>query len=186
MTARDDNLAHPAVADETAIASPASPPRRDPVEDADPSFTRKRPRLDSGSNSMSALSVDSESPARTAPSPREQQVEMTIRPHPPSSPVPAAAGQGHSANDLPEDPQNISPMLIASTEEESGSPPVMLVPEEDDDDAALGHPVQLDPDDHFQHFIWPALGNYTKVVRELPKYIQGCMLRALLLPVDLS
>jgi ubiquitin carboxyl-terminal hydrolase 34 len=185
MNARDDNLAHPAAADETAIASPASPPRRDPVEDADPSFTRKRPRLDSGSNSMRALSADSEPPARSTPSPREQQVEMTIRPHPPSSPVPAAAGQGHSANDMSGDAQNISPILIASTEDESGSPPVMLI-SDDDDDTALGHPVQLDSDDHFEHFIWPALGNYTKVVRELPKYIQGCMLRALLLPVALS
>jgi ubiquitin carboxyl-terminal hydrolase 34 len=173
MNARDDNLAHPAAADETAIASPASPPRRDPVEDADPSFTRKRPRLDSGSTNMRALSADTASP------PREQQVEMTIRPHPPSSPMPAAAGQGHAANDLPADPQTISPILIASIEDGAGSPPVMLI--EEDDDAGLGYP--LDPDDHFERFIWPALGDYSKVVRELPKYIQGCMLRALLVAI---
>jgi ubiquitin carboxyl-terminal hydrolase 34 len=175
MNARDDNLAHPAAADETAIASPASPPRRDPVEDADPSFTRKRPRLDSGSTNMRALSADPDSPAR------EQQVEMTIRPHPPSSPVPAAAGQGHNANDLLADPQDISPIVIPSTEDEPGSPPIMLI--EGDDDAAYGYPVQPDPDDHFERFVFPALGDYSKVVRELPKYIQGCMLRALLLHI---
>jgi ubiquitin carboxyl-terminal hydrolase 34 len=79
------------------------------------------------------------------------------------------------------DPQDISPIVIPSTEDEPGSPPVMLI--EEDGDAAYGFPVQSDPDDHFDRFVFPALGDYSNVVRELPKYIQGCMLRALLLHI---
>ena len=61
------DAAHAADADnadapDTAIASLSPPaPARDPVEDADASFTRKRPRLDSGSNSLRALSHDTAS-----------------------------------------------------------------------------------------------------------------------------
>jgi ubiquitin carboxyl-terminal hydrolase 34 len=176
VNARDHNLAQPATADETAITSPASPPRRDPVEDADPSFTRKRPRLDSGSNSIRALSTDTESSARTASSPREQQVEMTIRSHPPSSPVPAAAEQGHNANGLPADLQNISPILMASTEDDSGSPPIMVI--EEDDEPAMAFSIPIDAEDHFRQFPYAHLGNYVQVTRDLPQYIQGSVLHA--------
>jgi ubiquitin carboxyl-terminal hydrolase 34 len=178
MNAREHDLAQPAAADVPAITAPATPPRRDLVEDADPSFTRKRPRLDSGSNSIRALSADPEFSARTAFSPREQQVEMTIRSHPPSSPVPAADEQGHNANGLPEDIQNLSPLLIASTEDDSDSPPVMVI--EEDDGAALGFSVQIDAEDYFRQFPYAHLGNYVQVTHDLPQYIQGSMLRTLL------
>ncbi|KAF1917381.1 hypothetical protein BDU57DRAFT_537068 [Ampelomyces quisqualis] len=178
MNARDDDyLAHPVAADDTAITAtgPTSPPRRDPVEDADPSFTRKRPRLGSGSNSIRALSADTESSATPAASPREPQVEMTIRAHPPSSPVPvpvpAAAARRHDANGLSADPQTISPILIATAEDESGSPPVMLI--EEDDAPGLDDSVQIDADDHFQQFPWVLRGDYMSTVRELPKFIQS-------------
>jgi ubiquitin carboxyl-terminal hydrolase 34 len=177
MNAREDNVAQSAAADATAIT--ASPPRRDPVEDADPSFTRKRPRLDCGSNSVRALSTDTESSARTAGSPREQQVEMTIRSHPPSSPVSAPIDPGHIANAMSKHPQNISPILIVSTDDESGSPPVMLI--EEDEESAVGFTVQIDAGDHFQHFPWSTAGNYAQVVHDLPQYIQGCTLSAMFL-----
>jgi ubiquitin carboxyl-terminal hydrolase 34 len=153
-----------------AVTGPTSPPRRDPVEDADPSLTRKRPRLDSGSNSVRALSTDPDYSARTPPSPREQQVEMTIRPHPPSSPV-TAAHEGHTADGFSEDLQNLSPILIASTEDEPDSPPVMLI--EEDDNAPIGFSVQTDAEDYFRAFPYANLGNYMQVTRDLPQYIQG-------------
>ncbi|KAH5401564.1 hypothetical protein HBI32_172400 [Parastagonospora nodorum] len=175
MNVREDHAAQTAAADESA--STTSPPRRDPVEDANPSFTRKRPRLDSGSNSVRALSTDTESSTRTTASPpREQQVEMTIRSHPPSSPVSAPIDDGHNADAMPADSQNISPILIDSTGDDSGSPPVMLI--EEDEQSALGFTVRVDAYDHFQRFPWAPAGNYTQVAHELPQYIQASM------PVD--
>lgn len=175
MTAQDHDLAHPAAVDETAITvtGPATPPRRDPVEDANPSFTRKRPRLDSGSNSIRALSAEPDSSAGTIISPRESQVEMTIRSHPPSSPVPAAVGQGQHANRTPETSQTISPIIMASTEDDSGSPPVMLV-ESDDDDSVVGHTIEMDAEDYFHRFPWASSQQpYIFVVRDLAKYFQN-------------
>lgn len=173
MNARDNDLAQPAAADETAVTGPVSPPRRDPVEDADPSFTRKRQRLDSGSNSIRALSTDTEPSVKPAASPREQQVQMTIRSHLPSSPVSAPVEQGHDANTLPGDPQNISPILIASTDDESGSPPIMVI--EEDEEPIPGVSVQIDAEDFFQQFPCNAARDYHKTVQELPQYIHGCM-----------
>jgi ubiquitin carboxyl-terminal hydrolase 34 len=185
MNVRDNDLAQPAAADETAITDPASPPRRDPVEDADPSFTRKRPRLDSGSNSIRALSTDTDSPAKTTASPREQQVEMTIRSHPPSSPVSAPVEQGHDANALPGDPQNISPILIANTDDDmSESPPVTLI--EEDEEPSPGVSLQVDPEDHFRMFPSNTPGDYYKGVHDIPQYFSACMSAALLQSYCLS
>ncbi|KAF2025393.1 hypothetical protein EK21DRAFT_116870 [Setomelanomma holmii] len=172
MNARDHDLAHFVAADEPAITVSASPPRRDPVEDADPSFTRKRPRLDSGSNSTRALSTDTESPSHTAPSSREQQVEMTIRSLPPSSPVHADSEDGHDANDALGEPQDMSPVLLASTEDDLPSPPVIAI-DDDDDEAEAGFSVQPDAEDHFQRFPFERLGNYSHIVREIPQYLSG-------------
>jgi ubiquitin carboxyl-terminal hydrolase 34 len=198
MSARDYDLAQPVAADEQAPAParaaspalivPASPPPRNPVEDADASFTRKRPRLDSGSNSIRAMSADTTSSARdAAASPTEQQVEMTIRVHPSSSPATAQVESGHDANDFLEDPQlaqHRSPILIASTEDDRDSPPVMLI---DDDDEEVAFSVHLDAEDYFHRFPYPTLGNYSHAVREIPQYIQGCMSCSLLpLTLDLS
>ncbi|KAH7065802.1 hypothetical protein BKA63DRAFT_165338 [Paraphoma chrysanthemicola] len=179
MHARDHDLAQPVAADEPASNVPASPPRRDPVEDADPSFTRKRPRLGSGSNSIRALSVDTESPAHTAASPREQQVEMTIRSHPPSSPVHGDTEHGNDADERLEDPQHLSPVLVAATEDDLSSPPVMAIVD-DEDEIAPPFTVQPDAEDLFYRFPFPSLGDYTQVVQELPKYISGSQ------PIDSS
>jgi ubiquitin carboxyl-terminal hydrolase 34 len=186
MNVREHDLAQPAAADVPAITGPATPPRRDFVEDADSSFTRKRPRLDTGSNSMRAHSSDPPPSAKAPPSPREQRVEMTIRSHPPSSPVTAAHEQGHTANDFSADldMQNLSPILIATTEDESGSPPVMLIDE--DGDAPASFPVQTDAEAYFQAFPYGHLGNYLQVTRDLPQYIHGSTLCALLLFTSLS
>lgn len=190
MNARDHGLAQSVAADEPAITAPASPPRRDPVQDADPSFTRKRPRLDSGSNSLRAMSADLESLATSATSSHDQLVEMTIRSHPPSSPAQPEPTQDHSPqnptpNDFCEDLQHTqlnSPILISNTEDELDSPPIMLV--EDDNDPVAAFEIQPDADDHFRRFPFSAHGNYSQVVRELPQYIQGSVpLDSQLLPL---
>ncbi|KAL5114898.1 hypothetical protein ACEQ8H_007216 [Pleosporales sp. CAS-2024a] len=183
MDARDEAVAHLTAADDTTIA--ASPPRRDPAEDADPSFTRKRPRLDSGSNSNSALSADIDAPPRTATSPREQQVDLTIRsqhpppspsspssPSSPPSPMSLAATHAPRAEALPDHLGNIAPIRIPSTESEPESPPVMLV--HDDPASALGFAVQLDAADYFDRFPCAQAGNYSKAVRDLSHYVQTC------------
>ncbi|CAO2651506.1 Nn.00g040760.m01.CDS01 [Neocucurbitaria sp. VM-36] len=170
MSSRDHDLVQSVAADEPAITVPASPPRRDPVEDADASFTRKRPRLDSGSNSLRAMSAEPHTPEKTATSSHEKLVEMTIRSHPPSSPV-HAEGEDSNTNGLPEDTlpsQPESPIVIASSEEDAGSPPVMVI---DDDDEPVGFTVQVDADDHFCQFPFTRLGNYNNMARELTQHV---------------
>jgi len=176
MTAPDSHLLHSLAADEPANTVPASPPpRRDPIEDADASFTRKRPRLHSGSNSLPAMDADtgSQTPANTAASLAEKQVEMTIRSHPPSSPIPAGDEAAHGSADhvleaaLPTSEQ--SPILIPSSEDQPGSPPVMVI--DDDDDEAVGFAVQLDAANHFRQFPYSHVGSYATVIRELAQHV---------------
>ncbi|KAF1847395.1 uncharacterized protein K460DRAFT_57668 [Cucurbitaria berberidis CBS 394.84] len=171
MSSRDHDLVQSVAADEPAIILPASPPRRDPVEDADASFTRKRPRLDSGSNSLRAMSTDPQTPDNAAALPHEKQVEMTIRSHPPSSPVHAGDEDDSNTNGFLEDTlpaQDDLPIVIASPEQESGSPPIMLI---DDDDDSPAFTVQLDAEDHFRQFPFARSGNYSQMVRELTHHV---------------
>ncbi|CAA9963455.1 Ubiquitin C-terminal hydrolase [Pyrenophora teres f. maculata] len=169
MTAQDNHLVQSLAADEPANTLPASPPRRDPIEDADASFTRKRPRLHSGSNSLPAMETDTD-----PHTPAEKQVEMTIRSHPPSSPVPAGDEAGHGSTNhgledaLPTGEQ--SPILIASSEDEPGSPPIMIIDDDDDDDAA-GFAVQVDAANHFRQFPYSHVGSYATVVRDLGQHV---------------
>lgn len=176
MSEQDLDLVPSDAADEQAISVPASPPRRDPVEDADASFTRKRPRLDSGRDSLRAMSTDPDpnSPAHILPPPHDKQVEMTIRPHPPSSPVPAGDDQDSSGDTLPEDSapsQRQSPIVILSSEDELGSPPVMIVEDDEPEDFA----VQLDAEDYFRRFPCARLANYAARVRDLSHHISSSM-----------
>jgi ubiquitin carboxyl-terminal hydrolase 34 len=176
MTGLDHDLVQSVAADEPAITAPASPPRRDPIEDADASFTRKRPRLHSGSNSLRAMSADPQTPANLTPTSAEKQVEMTIRSHPPSSPVRAGDNDdddGSNAGDFLEDTlldQNMSPIVIPSSEEDdSRSPPVLLI--DDDDAPTVDFSVQLNANDHFARFPYPHLGTYATMVRQLAQHI---------------
>lgn len=174
MSSRDHDLVQSVAADEPAITIPASPPRRDPVEDADASFTRKRPRLDHGNNSRGPMSPEPELPLHTAASPREKQVEMTIRSHPPSSPAPLGDDDSN-ANAFSEDSllaRDDSPIIIPSSEVEPASPPVMVI---DDDDPALAFTVQLDAEDHFRQFPFARAGNYSSMVRDLTQHINTGM-----------
>ena len=173
MTAPDKGIVQFVTADEPAITASASPPRRDPIEDADASYTRKRPRLHSGSNSLCAMPSDPQTPANTTASPSEKQVEMTIRSHPPSSPVRAGDDDHGNASDFPEGPSPTSgqsPILITSSEDERGSPPIMVI---DDDYEAIGFSVQMDAEDYFRRFPYSQHGTYSTVIRDLTQHIQG-------------
>ncbi|KAI4670163.1 uncharacterized protein J4E79_000444 [Alternaria viburni] len=173
MTAPDNDTVQPVAADEPPTTASASPPRRDSIEDADASFTRKRPRLHSGSNSLCAMPTDPQTPVNTAMSPSEKQVEMTIRSHPPSSPV-------HGGDEDYTNPDNFleaasptpgqSPILITSSEDERGSPPIMII---DDDDEADAFSVQVDAEDYFRRFPYAHHGSYSTVVRDLANHVQG-------------
>lgn len=173
MSLRDHDLVQSEAAHEPAIALPASSPRRNPVEDADPSYTRKRPRLGSGSNSLCAMSPEPDSSNNDPASPRDQQVEMTIRPHPPAE---AMAGDGASSPpEAVSSAQGKSPMVVASTEDdESGSPPVMVIDDDDDVESSAGFLVQVDAEDYFEQFPHARHGNYLQAVQTLTQHIQGC------------
>ncbi|KAF1833521.1 hypothetical protein BDW02DRAFT_377979 [Decorospora gaudefroyi] len=151
---------------------PASPPRRDSIEDGDASFTRKRPRLHSGSNSLRAMSPEPKTPENAAALPPETPVEMTIRSHPPSSPVPAGDDAHGNANDTLEHPQDQSPVLVADSEDEAGSPPVMVIDDDDDDDV-VGYAVRMDADDYFRRFPYAQMSSYSTVVRDLMLHVQS-------------
>ncbi|RYO56763.1 hypothetical protein AA0113_g8466 [Alternaria arborescens] len=173
MTAPDIDIVQSVAADEPAITASASPPRRDPIEDADASYTRKRPRLHSGSNSLCAMPSEPQTPANTAASPSEKQVEMTIRSHPPLSPKRGGDEDHGNANDFLEDPSPTpgqSPILITSSEDERGSPPIMII--DDDDDEAVGFSVQVDAEDYFRQFPYSQHGSYSTVVRDLTQHMQ--------------
>jgi ubiquitin carboxyl-terminal hydrolase 34 len=173
MTAPDKDTVQPVAADEPAITASASPPRRDSIEDADASFTRKRPRLHSGSNSLCAMPADPHTPADTAVSPSEKQLEMTIRSHPPSSPLHGGDEDHDDPDDFFEDPSPAprqSPILITSSEDERGSPPIMII---EDNDEVGSFAVQVDAEDHFRRFPYAHNGSYSTVVRDLASHVQG-------------
>ena len=184
MTLQDNDLVQSVAAHEPATTLPATPPRRDPIEDADASFTRKRPRLHSGRNSQCAMSTEPRTPRNAAPLPADNQVEMTIRSHPPSSPVRPGDDDHSHANSLPESPSPApaqSPILIASSDDEAASPPVMVI--DDDDNDAIGPSVHMDPDDHFRRFpyVHVATNSYGTVVRDLAQHVQDSAFSPLVL-----
>jgi ubiquitin carboxyl-terminal hydrolase 34 len=170
--------AHAVAADESAHGTSASPPPpRNSVEDADASFTRKRPRLHSGGTSIRAMSTDP-----LSASPQEQQVEMTIRPHPPSSPASGHAEEGSDVDDLLLDAQPDEaglPVPGENMEDPSRSPPIMVIDDDDDDDddddeVDAGFSIQLDAEDYFRQFPYASRGDYSDAVHGLPQHFQGC------------
>ncbi|KAL1796630.1 hypothetical protein ACET3X_005170 [Alternaria dauci] len=177
MPAPDIDIVQSVAADEPATTASASPPppRRDPVEDADASYTRKRPRLHRGSNSLCAMPSEPQTPANTAPDSSETQVEMTIRSHPPLSPVRGGDEHHGNANDFLEDASPTpaqSPILITSSEDERPSPPIMII-DDNDDVEAVAFPVEVDAEDYFRRFPYSQHGGYSTVVRDLAQHIQG-------------
>ncbi|KAK7181105.1 ubiquitin carboxyl-terminal hydrolase, partial [Paraphaeosphaeria sporulosa] len=195
MSQPDHELMESATAD-TALSVPASPPPRDSMEDADPSLTRKRPRLDSGGVETPAMHTDTDTDADSTTAPLEQQVEMTIRSQPPSSShtrdaaastddarataasdeaihVPAAMdGASSGANDAD-----------GADDSSADSPPIIAIDDDDDDDGdadpmagyatAASFGVDYDPDAHLSMFPFAHNGDYMYAAQEIAKYIQS-------------
>jgi ubiquitin carboxyl-terminal hydrolase 34 len=177
MSARDQNIEQSHAADDPATSTPPSTPRRDPVEDADPSFTRKRPRLDDGGASLRAISTDSDSPSKVMTSPHKEMVAMTIREHPASSPPPADDEEhNHIATGYSTDQASTPTMLPAmldGTEDDPASPPVIEIID-DDDEPATSFMVQLNAEDYFRQFPYQGrFRSYSEALREIQKHVQN-------------
>ncbi|KAF2652193.1 hypothetical protein K491DRAFT_66106 [Lophiostoma macrostomum CBS 122681] len=181
MRPQDHDLMESVTADAQAITVPASPPRRDSMEDADSSLTRKRPRLDNSAADNRAMATDAPSaPANHEHTPHhnldpdgppaEQQVEMTIRSQPPSSSQPsdAAADGSEAATTDPAAGDAAEPLmeaaeepLVVEDEAPADSPPVIAIDDDDDDDDAeevMGDyaadyiHIERDEEDYFRKF----------------------------------
>ncbi|KAF2729962.1 ubiquitin C-terminal hydrolase-like protein [Polyplosphaeria fusca] len=145
-----------------AAAVTASPPRRDSMEDADDSLTRKRPRLDDGSAGNHGMDPHT----NTAPGQAPEQVQMTIRSqHPPFSQSPAvadheamAAGadpQPGSGPDMPQqEPDSILLPSSSAIDPAADSPPVIAIDDDDDDDD------EDDPADTMEDFLLSNADNF--------------------------
>ena len=155
MSALHHDIEQSHAANERAASTSTSSPRRDPVEDADDNFTRKRQRLDDGGAVLRATSTDPESPSKSITSPHKEMVAMTIREHSPPSPSPAAdaeydiatgpsTGQASTPTKLP--------ALLDGAGDDPTSPPVIEIIDDDDDDLSTDITVQLNAEDYFRQF----------------------------------
>lgn len=188
-------------ADDQTVTVPASPPRRDPVEDADSSLTRKRPRLDNGTvdNRTMPATATSNLDTNTTP-PSEQQVEMTIRSQPPSSSQPTdspAESNGASApmaalEDTIASVGNSSGDQLGSEEDApADSPPVIAIDDDNDEDdgedvmgdytAGYIH-IDHDHESYFQRFPFSANwdGDYMGALHQMITHFSGSMLTLVL------
>ena len=189
MSQQDHDLMESVSADNqaTAVTSPTSPPRRDSMEDADSSLTRKRPRLDNGPLDNRAMSAD------PAPAPAENTTtshpqEMTIRSQPPSSsqPTDEASEPNGAASIMPAAEEESTPP-VESVEEldvdvAADSPPVIAI---DDDDAEAIDDIDLDyihieqdEEYHFRRFPFTVQlyqGNYAQAARQIAQHVSGGM-----------
>lgn len=180
-----DGTDHPAV--------PASPLRRDSMEDADSSLTRKRPRLDSGSGEQHGMSAaGNPSSAQGAPEPVE--VTINIRSQPPST-QPEASRLSDMANDsspaaLPQDSPSpvveASPNMALDQDDDpaAGSPPVLAIDDDEDDDAVgetddyseqafIQFANDETPDDYYRRFPYAdQQRTYTDTLRMLTTHVQ--------------
>lgn len=179
--------------DLTQTSGTSSPPRRDSMEDADSTLTRKRPRLDSGSRATRSMSADVISngpqPGNTTAEPVE--VTINVRSQPPSS---EAGSSGDPPNAAPEPAPNSndtpSPPLIVNQGDPAGvenvsaeSPPVVEIELDDDteegmDDYMGQHVIQIDgedesPADYFNQFPYVARYTILNAMRAITEHIQG-------------
>jgi len=179
--------------DLTQTSGTSSPPRRDSMEDADSTLTRKRPRLDSGSRATRSMSADvianGPQPGNTTAEPVE--VTINVRSQPPSSeagssgdPPNAAPEFAPSSNDTPSPPLIVNQGDPAGVENVSAeSPPVVEIELDDDteegmDDYMGQHVIQIDgedesPADYFNQFPYVARYTILNAMRAITEHIQG-------------
>jgi ubiquitin carboxyl-terminal hydrolase 34 len=169
---------------DAAPSVPASPPPRDSMEDADPSLTRKRPRLDSGGVDPPAMHPDTDAEPTTAPA--EQRVEMTIRSQPPSlshaRDAVGSTGDAHTAA-TPDEALHVPAAMDGASNGGSDadgaddSPPVIAIDDDEDDaDPMTGYAtaasfhVEFDADAHLAMFPFAHNGDYIYAAQEIARY----------------
>jgi ubiquitin carboxyl-terminal hydrolase 34 len=190
MSQQDHDLTDSVLpAGDQASNPPASPPRRDPMEDADSSLTRKRPRLDDGTSDNRTMPTDSASPSHASSTDTtEQLVEMTIRSQPPSSsqPTDGAADSpeavsimvsGHKSSAQAMDD---SAAALPGEEDAPGdSPPVIAVDDAEDEEDAMGDytgeymHINYNEEDYFRKFPFANGGNYMVALRQITAHFVG-------------
>lgn len=191
MSLPDHELMESAAVDTTISASVSPPPPRDSMEDADPSLTRKRPRLDSSGVEIPAMHVNASTQPDSAQhtTASAEQVEMTIRSQPPSSSHArnTATNTGHpDALEVPnEDISAYAAMDGASKDAgdaSADSPPVIAIDDDEDaDDADPMNPyaeaasfhVEYDPDAHLSMFPFANEGDYIQAAQEIARYFHS-------------
>ncbi|KAF2270231.1 hypothetical protein CC78DRAFT_574360 [Lojkania enalia] len=190
MSQRDHELMESVAADAQAITAPASPLRRDSMEDADDSLTRKRPRLDNGSPNNFTMTAEPTSTSANSIQQREQRVEMTIRSQPPSSTNLAGSPDGaahlmasNSDEDVPVLVSTEDPLAGEEDDAPADSPPVVAV--EDDAEAMSDYvgsgsgyvdvEIEYDEEDYFRQFPFTHAhhGSYVNALRTVVAHIQG-------------
>ncbi|KAF2191532.1 hypothetical protein K469DRAFT_656523 [Zopfia rhizophila CBS 207.26] len=190
MSQQDHDLMESVSADDQAISVPASPLRRDSMEDADSSLTRKRPRLDSGSRDTRSMSTDPAPPADNPTLPSVEPV-MTINTRPQLvSLQPADSTENpNAASAAAVSTQEQAPTVVDTTQDQlddvddTDSPPVIAVEDDDteptmDDYTGSGSGyVQVDHDeeDYFLRFPFTHAqgGNYVNALRAVTNHFQG-------------
>lgn len=186
MSQRDHDLMEPVAAQDT-FSVPVSPPARDSMEDADPSLTRKRPRLDSGSKETLAMPAEQTSAPNIAATLREQQVEMTIRSQPPSShtmdsaneaeQTPAIASAAIAMGEETDPDVAVAGAEISPTDGDEDSPPVIAI-DDDDSDMMVGgtvpnaEQIEYDAELHFQRFPFAQHGNYLQAIHNIAQHFR--------------
>lgn len=179
MSARDHDLEQSHAADDLTTSTPStpSPRRRDPEEDADANFTRKRPRLDqNGGASLRAMSTDSDSPSKALTSPHKEMVAMTIREQAAVSPSPEeddARDPSSPSRSRASTPTTL-PVMVDGAGDDPKSPPVIeIVDDEDEDDLVAKFTVQPDAEAYFRQFPYHGtFRNALEALREITNHIQ--------------
>ncbi|KAL1605199.1 hypothetical protein SLS60_004743 [Paraconiothyrium brasiliense] len=168
------------------------------MEDADPSLTRKRPRLDSGGVESPAMHTDTDADAdahsvQPTTAPAEQQVEMTIRSQPPSSShardAPLSTDDTHITETPGEDIDASAAMdgiskgvthANVTGDSSADSPPVIAIDDDDDDaDPVAGYTgppsfhVEYDAETHLAMFPFAHDADYIHAAQEIARYFHS-------------
>ncbi|KAF2112644.1 hypothetical protein BDV96DRAFT_524740 [Lophiotrema nucula] len=170
---------------------PASPLRRDSLEDADASKTRKRPRLDNEGADNQTMSTDPAAASSAAP-PTEQAVEMTIRSQPSSAAQPAddadvsngSTAHTASANGAMDSAaETVETLPTSPGSEAPESPPVLAVDDDDVEEDMDGFSradasyvsIEYDEEETFLRFPFTQghHGNYMSAIRTVVQHFQG-------------
>lgn len=173
----------------------SSPPRRDSMEDADSTLTRKRPRLDSGSRATRSMSADVMANGDQAENATVEPVEVTINVR--SQPASSEADNSKKPPTGPPEPvlnnhvipeqagivdqAQLAGMEAGMNDLSADSPPVIEVALDDDSDEGMeeymGHGViqidDMDPEEILATFPYSTRSNVQGAIKLIVEHFQG-------------